>query len=115
MTEDLPEPDGPARTRVSPAATRNDRPSSAGPREASQVRRTLSKVTVTPCAATVRISRAGTGSGSGGRSISDFGRAGGVQAILIGGRESSQRGEEFRRQQQYGQRRPQNTACAVRA
>ena len=67
---DLPAPDGPASTSVSPAATRNDSPSSAGPREASQVSRTSSNATVTPCAATVRISRAGAGSGSGGRSTS---------------------------------------------
>ena len=70
MTVDFPDPEGPASTNVSPAVTRNDSPSSAGPREASQVSRTSSNATVTPCAATVRMARTGSGSGSGGRAIS---------------------------------------------
>ena len=38
ITVDLPAPDGPASTSVSPAGTRNDSPFSAGPRAGSQVR-----------------------------------------------------------------------------
>ena len=70
ITVDLPAPDGPASTRVSPAGTRKLSPFSAGLREVSQVSRTSSNGTVTPWAATVRISRGGPGAGSGGRSIS---------------------------------------------
>ena len=71
MQVDFPAPEGPANTRVSPAGMRKDTPSSAGPREGSQVSRTFSNATATPWAATVRTSRTGAGGGAGGRSISD--------------------------------------------
>ena len=70
ITVDLPAPEGPASTSVSPAGTRKDSPFSAGPRAGSQVRCTSSNATAMPRAATVRTSRCGGGAGSGGRSAS---------------------------------------------
>ena len=105
ITVDLPAPDGPASTSVSPAGTRNDSPSSAGPRVGSQVRRTSSNATVTPRAATVRTSRCGCGAGRRRQIDQRLGRAGGVQPVLVGGGEPAQRGEELRDQQQHEQRR----------
>ena len=60
ITLDLPAPDGPASTSVSPAETRKLSPSKAGGRAGSQLSRTLSNATVTPCALTLRIAAAET-------------------------------------------------------
>ena len=106
ITVDLPAPEGPASTSVSPAGTRKLRPSSAGPRAGSQVRCTSSNATVTPLrrdGADVAAPARGVG---GGRQVDQrVGRARGVQPVLIGGGEATQRGEELRHQQQREQRR----------